>query len=74
MRRKKKGGPLPAAQACSLRETWLAEEEDIAGWSQPSAPGTTALNVAWADEAYWPQTGTGKHTGQQQREAEQETG
>lgn len=70
MRRKKKG-PLPAAPACGLTVTWLAEGEDRAGWSQPSAPGTTALNLAWRGEAYCPQTGTGEHTEEQQREATQ---
>lgn len=74
MRRKKKG-PLPAAQACGLTETWLAEGEDRAGWSQPSAPGTTALNLAWGGEAYCPQTGgTAEPTDERQRETEQERG
>lgn len=67
MRRKKKG-PLPAAPACGLTVTWLAEGEDRAGWSQPSAPGTTALNLAWRGEAYCPQTGTGEHTQRSSRE------
>lgn len=66
MRRKKKG-PLPAAQACGPTETWLAEGEDRAGWSKPSAPGTTALNLAWGCEAYRSQTGTGEHTDERQR-------
>lgn len=73
MRRKKKS-PLPAAQACGLTVTWLAEGEDRAGWSQTSAPGTTALNLACSGEAYCPQTGTGGHTEEQQREAGQERG
>lgn len=61
VKRKKKEGPLPAAQACGLRDTLLAEEEDSAGWSRPSAPGTTALNQAWGGEAGYSQTGTGEH-------------
>ncbi len=73
MRRKKKG-PLPAAQACGLTVTWLAEGEDRAGWSQPSAPGTSALNLAWGGEAYCPQTGTAEHTDERQRATEQERG
>lgn len=67
---RKKKGPLPAARACGLTVTWLAEGEDRAE-SQPSAPGTTALNLAWGGEAYCPQTGTGGHTEEQQRQAEQ---
>lgn len=71
--RKKKKGPLPAAQACGLTVTWLAEK-DRAGWSQSSAPGTTALNLAWGGEAYYPQTGTEEHTEKRQRETEEERG
>lgn len=72
MRRKKKG-PVPAAQACGLTHTWLAAE-DTAGWSQPSAPGTTALNLAWTGEAYCPQTGTGEQKEEHQRRGEERTG
>lgn len=55
--------------------TWPAEGEDRAGRSQTSAPGTTALNLAWEGEAYRHHTGTGgKHTEQRQREREEEKG
>lgn len=53
-------GPLPAALACGLSVTWLAEGKDRAGWSQPSAPGTTAPSLAWRGEACYSQTGTGE--------------
>lgn len=61
-------GPLPAAPACGLAVTWLAEGEDRAGWSQPSAPGTTAPSLAWRGEACRSQTGTGEHAEERKKE------
>lgn len=59
---------VPAAQAGGPTETWQEEEEDRAGWSQPSAPGTTALNLPWTGETC--QTETGEDTEEQQGETE----
>lgn len=42
---------VPAAQACGPTNIWLAKREGRGGWSQPSAPGTTALRLAWTGEA-----------------------
>lgn len=71
-RGERRKAPLPAAPACGLTVTWPAEGEDRAAWSRPSAPGTTALNLAWRGEAYCPQPGTGERTEEQQGEAEGE--
>lgn len=71
--KEEKEGPLPAAPACGLTAPWLVEGEDRAGWSQTSAPGTTALNLAWGGEACCPQAGTGDHTKQQQRVRQKRT-
>ena len=71
----KKKGPVPAAQVCGwLTATWPAEEEDRAERSHTSAPGTTALNLAWAGEACCPHTGTAEQEEEeeQQREAKEE--
>lgn len=77
MRAKLKGegrrkAPLPAAPACGPTGTGPAEGEDRDAWSRPSAPGTTALNLAWRGEAYCPQPGTGERREERRREAEQE--
>lgn len=64
--------PLPAAQACGLTATWLAEEGTRAGWSPPSAPGTNVLNLALGSETCWPLTGSAEPIEEQQRDREGE--
>lgn len=69
VKRRKKSGPVPAAQACVPTETWLAEGGGRAEGSLTSAPGTTALNLAWAGEACCSQSGTAE----EQRASAEET-
>lgn len=65
-RKKKKSGPIPAAPAGGPTGTWPAEGGGRAE-SRPSAPGTTALSLAWGGEAYCRQTGTGEHAEEERR-------
>lgn len=58
-RRRRRKDPVPAAPTCGLAVTWRAEWENRGGWSQPSAPDTSALSLTWRREACGSHTGTG---------------
>lgn len=61
---------VPAAQACGPTNIWLAKREGRGGWSQPSAPGTTALSLAWTGEACSLQTEAAEREQEGRRENE----